>query len=874
MKKRLLAILLCLCMAMALFPTVVLAVEVYGVSVKGEHFTSASLTMACGGGTATLDTSTTPYTLTLTNATIEVSDSEVGLNSTVPLKIVLIGSSSISCDYPYPEYSTNIAKDSVVLRGDTTIEVGEAGASLTLSTAGEAKSGIFVYSGQLTIKSGTVTAKNTNSADGQGIYTYPDNPRVIVTGGDLICSGCHAVRMNNITAEGATVLAGSDPTGVGATQWDGSTAMSDYKYVSVSFTAPPPLAFTDNASYDVPAGTVSTAIMAVDVSGGVSGGTTPYLYSLENAPTWLTINSSTGVITGTRPTTAAAATTATVKVTDSASPAESKTITIAVGATTAAPTYNISATPETISFESKTAGYSAAPAAQTVTIENTGNQSVTVSLPTSTNYTIAAVMGFTGSTATLAATGDTATFTVQPKTGLAAGNYNETVTVSGNNGASDGIAVSFTVLSGGGGGGSYTPPTYVVPVSGSENSINASATVFGGTATVTVNADRLNTLLNDKDTTGNIEINAGLNRSIDTVTIRTTVIKSISDAAQDEDKAIIGLDIVTDSGTVSFDKTALAALAQQANDSTVTIHVEEIAQSGLTTTQRVAMTGDHENDAVIEVTARSGGVIIKDYNMGKITVTVPYTLKEGENAEGICVWHLASDGTLTLMECSYDAATKTVSFITDHLSDFIVGFDAVKTNPDTGAWDNPFTDVSESNWFYEDIALCYILDLMKGTSDTTFSPYVNITRGMIVTILYRQEGEPEIMAANPFTDVASDKYYTNAIIWAEKNEIVYGYGGGLFGPEDAITREQMAAILYRYAQFKGYDMTITGNLNKFTDKDVVSSYAVDAMKWAIGSGLIEGKPGNILDPQGEATRAEFAAMLRRFIEKYKLVDGA
>jgi len=523
----------------------------------------------------------------------------------------------------------------------------------------------------------------------------------------------------------------------------------------------------------------------------------------------------------------------------------------------AAPTYNISATPETIPFESMTAGYSAAPAAQTVTIENTGNQSVTLIQPTATDYYISAL-----STTSLTATGDVATFTVQPKTGLAAGNYDETITVSGNNGANANIALSFTILN----ADSYTPPTYVVPVSGSENSINATATISGSTAVVTVNAERLNALLNNKDTTGNIIINAGLNRNINTVNIRTTVIKSISDAAQDKDKAITGLDIFTDNGTVSFDKTALAALTLQANGSTVTIHVEEISQSGLTAAQQAAMEGSHKDDTIIEVTARSGNVIITDYDSGKITVTVPYTLKAGANPEGICVWHLASDGTLTLMECTYDAAAKTVSFITDHLSDFIIDFIAVNSNPDTGAWDNPFTDISESDWFYEDVALCYTLGLMKGTDDTTFSPYMNTTRGMIVTILYRLEGEPEITSFNQFTDVASDKYYTDAISWAEKNAIVYGYGGGLFGPEDSITREQMAAILYRYAQFKGYNDSIGEDTNilSYSDVSEISEYAVPAMNWACGAGIIQGNAGNLM-PKDGAQRCQVAAMLIRFL---------
>ena len=422
---------------------------------------------------------------------------------------------------------------------------------------------------------------------------------------------------------------------------------------------------------------------------------------------------------------------------------------------------------------------------------------------------------------------------------------------------------------GGGGGGGYTPPTYDLPASGNKNNVNAEATVSNGTATVTVSASHLETILNDADTKGSIEINAGLDMSIDTVSIRTSLIERISEAAQDADKAITGLDIVTDSGTVSFDKAALAALAEQATGDTVAVHVEEIAQSDLTATQRAAMTGEHADDLVIEVTAKSGGTAITNYNSGKITVTVPYMLKTGETAEGVCVWHLATDGTLTLMKCTYDAKTKTVSFVTDHLSDFIVGYDAAKINPDTGAWDNPFTDVTEDNWFYEDVALCHMLDLMKGTSDTTFSPYATTTRGMIVTILYRLEGEHAVSGANPFDDVADGKWYTSAVIWAAANKIVGGYGNGKFGPEDDITREQMAAILYRYEQYKGGGLVGSWYfLLDHPDAAKISDWADEAMHWCVMNGIIQGSDGYLM-PKGNAERCQAAAMLIRFLNNVK-----
>ena len=195
----------------------------------------------------------------------------------------------------------------------------------------------------------------------------------------------------------------------------------------------------------------------------------------------------------------------------------------------------------------------------------------------------------------------------------------------------------------------------------------------------------------------------------------------------------------------------------------------------------------------------------------------------------------------------------------------------VDENPGTGA--NPFTDVSEKDWFYSDVMFVYENGLMLGTSKTLFSPHGTATRDMMATILWRMEGSPAPKGKNSFTDVEAEKWYADAITWTAENDIFAGYGKDKFGPDDPITREQLAAIFYRYADYKGYDLTVKGNLDKFKDADKITDYAKTAMQWAVGSGLMKGKSGNLLDPQGTATRAEIAAMLHRFIEKYELVQG-
>ena len=179
-----------------------------------------------------------------------------------------------------------------------------------------------------------------------------------------------------------------------------------------------------------------------------------------------------------------------------------------------------------------------------------------------------------------------------------------------------------------------------------------------------------------------------------------------------------------------------------------------------------------------------------------------------------------------------------------------------------------FNDVSANDWFASAVDYVTGKGMMNGTADNTFSPKANTTRGMVVTVLYRLENQPSTSAAS-FTDVASGAYYANAVAWANANGIVSGYGSGKFGPNDKVTREQLAAILYRYAQYKKYDVSGANSLDGYTDAQSVSSYAVPALQWACGAGVVTGKSGSKLDPKGNATRAEVAAMLMRFCENVK-----
>ena len=177
-----------------------------------------------------------------------------------------------------------------------------------------------------------------------------------------------------------------------------------------------------------------------------------------------------------------------------------------------------------------------------------------------------------------------------------------------------------------------------------------------------------------------------------------------------------------------------------------------------------------------------------------------------------------------------------------------------------------FIDVDPDAWYHEFVDYVVSRGLMKGTSDTAFEPEAPATRAMLVTILHRLEGEPGAGGASPFADVPEDRWYTDAVIWANRNGIVEGYGDGNFGPGDTVTREQFAAILYRYAKWKGYDVSRSADLSGYADAAAISPWALEAMKWANAAGLITGRTETDLVPAGKATRAETAAILMRFLE--------
>ena len=189
------------------------------------------------------------------------------------------------------------------------------------------------------------------------------------------------------------------------------------------------------------------------------------------------------------------------------------------------------------------------------------------------------------------------------------------------------------------------------------------------------------------------------------------------------------------------------------------------------------------------------------------------------------------------------------------------------TEKDNGEWENPFTDVKKNDWFHDSVKYAYENDLMKGISNTEFAPDNEVTRAMFVTVIYRMENEPQTGKC-AFTDVESGSYYENAVAWANENGIVSGISEDCFAPNEPITREQMAAIIYRYAAFKGYDITTSSNTS-YTDNDNISDYAKDAVIWAAEKSVMTGNTDGSFAPKANTTRAQVASVFMRMVENLK-----
>ena len=466
-------------------------------------------------------------------------------------------------------------------------------------------------------------------------------------------------------------------------------------------------------------------------------------------------------------------------------------------------TYTISADPTALNFGSAYTGY-AQPAAQTVTVENTGNQPVILTQPTADNYVIGML------SATTLEPNATATFTVQPKAGLAPGNYDENILITGSSSASASVATSFTVRE-----RPYIPPT---PPTVSEETTDAIADAQPG-ETVTVDLSHGSTKL-DKE-----------------------VFETL--AGQD-----ITLEIALEGGvTWSVNGTDIPA---DANLSDLDLGVE-MDSDGI------------PGDVVNSITGERGTVQMTLAHNGDFGFTMTLTAPLGKENAGYWanLYHYDEDAEAL----NFEAAAKidedgSVTIPFSHASQYAIVIDT--HSHATVDVSDIFVDVAPNAWYKDAVQYAYDNGLMTGVSATEFDPEATTTRAMIVSILARLEGVESAQAAG-FADVDDNDWYATAVNWAANVGVVNGYEDNTFRPNTAITREQLAAILMNYAAYKGEDVSNRADLTSYTDQP--STWATETMSWAVAEGLISGVTADTLQPQGAATRAQVAAILQRFLSE-------
>lgn len=282
-----------------------------------------------------------------------------------------------------------------------------------------------------------------------------------------------------------------------------------------------------------------------------------------------------------------------------------------------------------------------------------------------------------------------------------------------------------------------------------------------------------------------------------------------------------------------------------------TLSVEQLTSGDEYDTAAKAMSGVTGSWSLYSITALVDGKSTAPG--GSVTLSIPCT------ADGLTVYRISSSGAKTVLK----GQIKDGYYV---LSTSSLGLFAIVGDLGQAASQLPFADVAADAWYYDAVRYVTEKGLFSGTSATAFSPDLELSRSMLVTVLYRLEGSPQVTQSGQFSDLEADSWYEDAVLWASANQLVTGYGNGSFGPNDVITREQLALILYRYAQWKEQDVSADADLSAYADRDDVSDFALDGMSWAVKTGLISGTSASSLSPKATATRSQVAVILMRYLE--------
>ena len=429
----------------------------------------------------------------------------------------------------------------------------------------------------------------------------------------------------------------------------------------------------------------------------------------------------------------------------------------------------------------------------------------------------------------------------------------------------------------GGGNNSSTPATTItVPVTGDTGSVSVSASVKGDEATIApMTAAQVDSIIGSNNAGDNqsstVEIDvSGLGTEVNTVTIPADTVKAIEAAVSDPEKDADSLTVKLSEGSITFDADALKAIAEQTKSDGLKINLDGIGAEQLNTAQKSAVS-DLTVETVLDAYVTSGSTRISDFKGGSATVSVKHTLKADQRPAGIVVWYIADNGTRTQIPATFRNGE--VVFTVTHFSNYVIAYDAERAEnshlncpKDNTCPISAFTDASATAWYHDGVHFALENGIMSGYGNGKFGPGDTTSRAMMAQILWNMEGKPVVNYAMTYTDVDGEAWYAEAVRWATSEKIMSGYGYNKFGPNDDLTREQLVTIVYRYAQYKGIDVSVGEDTNilSYDDAFDVSDWAMEAMQWAVGAGIVNGTSASTLSPKNNASRAEIATIVMRY----------
>lgn len=532
--------------------------------------------------------------------------------------------------------------------------------------------------------------------------------------------------------------------------------------------------------------------------------------------------------------------------------------TAANGEYSAAPITKTDADTYTVYYKVAKTGYNPATGSSIITInpKEVTAEDITVTAPTSNGSDLTdSVTVKLGDTTLVKGTDYDVTY--DPAVVKEAGEYKATFTFKGNySGTVENktFTVSQRSSSRSSGGSSSAPstPSVTVPVSGDQHSVDVSATVSGSTATVKeLSSSELAKVTGDE----NVEIDlTGLKKEIDTAKLPAATVEKIAEQS--------GITVKLNTATVAFDDAATQAISDQAKGNTIEIKIDEANKNTLTAAQKSAIEG-LGSQIIVEATVISNGVKISDFKGGSAEVSIPYTLKNNQKANGLVVYFVADDGSVEKIPATY--ADGKVVFTVSHFSHYVVAYDETLVTDSTPATDEdsfPFVDVTEGDFFYNAVKWAVENGITSGTDATHFSPNMGTTRAQVVTFLWRAAGSPAVAANGSFSDVVSGSYYEQAVAWAVANGITKGTGETTFSPDAVCTRAQIVTFLYRYNKAD----TLNIKHNPFTDV-TEEDYFYNAVLWAVEREITQGTSATTFSPNEDCTRAQIVTFLYRFISE-------